>query len=127
MIAREFGIALADASDNQRETVLVEAMRRDMPDAVALLERASHEAEQNGDKADWLENPNSVIGKQLIRIHAGDVLRELASKHFCGGKKLIFFNCCGGKVILGDGEVTLEELIDEQIQQQAGPIAYADC
>ena len=126
-IAEKHGIALADASDEQREAVLVEAMRRDMPDAVALLERASEEADTNGGEADWLEDPNSRIGKQLIRIHAGDALRSLASKHFCGGKPLTFFNCCGGKVGVGGHKRTLGELMNLQIQMQDGTLARADC
>src|ERR1700682_5048919 len=125
VIAEEYGIILVDASDEQREAVIVEAMRRDMPDAVALLERASGEADKNGGEVDWLEDPNSRIGKQLIRIHAGGVLRGLASKHFCGDKKLIFFNCCGGKVG-GDGRKrTLGELMSLQIQMQDGTLARA--
>jgi hypothetical protein len=126
-IAERMGISLVNPSDEQRETVLVEAMRQDMPEAVALLERTSDAAQANGGEADWIEDPQSVIGKQLIRIHAGDALRQLASKHFCSGKPLTFFNCCGGKV--GEGKIkrTLGELMNLQIQMQDGTIARADC
>ncbi len=119
-IAREKGYALIALSATQREALLVEAMRRDLPLAVDLLHRKAHE---NGPEAgEWLEDPNSPIGKQLIRLHASDALRPLASKHFCHGKPLTFVNCCKGKV--GDPPA---DLLDLQIKTQAGPVAFADC
>lgn len=121
-VAREKGFALNALSSGQREELLVEAMRRDLPLAVALLHRKSHETDDGKKGGDWLEDPNSVIGKQLIRLHASDALRPLASKHFCHGKQLSFVNCCKGKV--GDPPA---DLLDLQIKTQVGPIAYADC
>ena len=119
-IAQEKGLNLAALSADQREDLLVEAMRRDLPLAVDLLHRKAHE--EGSEAGDWLEDPNSTIGKQLIRLHASDALRPLASKHFCHGKPLTFVNCCKGKV----GEPP-EDLLELQIHTQAGPIAYADC
>lgn len=116
-IAQEKGFNLATLSADQREELLVEAMRRDLPLAIDLLHHKAHDED-----GDWLEDPNSVIGKQLIRLHASDALRPLASKHFCHGKPLTFVNCCKGKV----GEPP-KDLLELQIQTQAGPIAYADC
>ncbi|MFZ2720223.1 MAG: hypothetical protein WAZ27_05135 [Minisyncoccia bacterium] len=124
-IAKDFGVDLSKCSGADRERILVEAMRRDMPLAVSLLHTKAHEAVQNGGHADWLEDPNSVAGKQLIRLHASDALRPLASKHFCHGKRLTFVNCCKG--IVGEPPEDEEDLLDLQIKTQAGPIAYADC
>jgi hypothetical protein len=122
-VAQEKGINLDGVlSAEQQESVLVEAMRRDLALALDLLHRKAHEARSNGGHADWLEDPSSEIGKQLTRIHAGDVLRSLASKHFCHGLQLSFFNCCKGVVGKPPGEPMLV-----QIQCQAGPIAYSDC
>lgn len=119
-VAQEKGFNLAALLPGQSEGLLVEAMKRDLPLAVDLLHRKAHE---DGDNAgDWLEDPNSAIGKQLIRLHASDALRPLASKHFCHGKPLTFLNCCNGKV----GKPP-KDLLDLQIKTQAGPIAYADC
>lgn len=122
-VAQEMGIDLgAMLTTEQQESVLVEAMRRDLGPALDLLHRKAHEAQSNGGHADWLEDPSSDIGKQLTRIHAGDALRSLASKHFCHGLQLSFFNCCKGVV----GKPPAEPML-VQIQCQAGPIAYADC
>lgn len=121
-VALEFGINLKSPTLAEQEEVLVEAMRRDLGPALQLLHRKAHEAKDVGGSAEWLEDPASEIGKQLTRIHAGDVLRSLASKHFCHGLPLSFFNCCKGVV----GILPLEPML-VQIQCQAGPIAYSDC
>lgn len=122
-VAQELGINLGgEISDEQQEQVLVGAMRRDLKPALDLLHRKAHEAKSNGGHADWLEDPASEIGKMLTRIHAGDALRSLASKHFCHGLQLSFFNCCKGVV----GTPPTQPML-VQIQCQAGPIAYSDC
>ncbi|MFI5205509.1 MAG: hypothetical protein ACHQVK_01075 [Candidatus Paceibacterales bacterium] len=125
-VAQEMGISLATATPDDQEKVLVGAMRRDLPLAVEFLHQQAHHADQNGGSADWLQDPNSPIGKQLIRLHASDALRPLASRHFCHDKVLTFINCCGGKVS-GGKKVTLQEAIDLQIKMQDGTIARADC
>lgn len=122
-VAEEMGISLSgELSTEQQEYVLVEAMRRDLKPALDLLHSKAHEAKNNGGCANWSQDPRSEIGKQLSRIHAGDVLRDLASKHFCHGLKLSFFNCCEGTVGTPPSNPMLR-----QIQCQAGPIAYSDC
>ena len=122
-VAQELGINLGEAiSPEQQEQVLVGAMRRDLKPALDLLHTKAHEAQKNGGSADWLEDPASEIGKMLTRIHAGDTLRALASKHFCHGLQLSFFNCCKGVV----GTPPKQPML-VQIQCQAGPIAYSDC
>jgi hypothetical protein len=122
-IARERNVELSTLSHRERELVLVEAMRRDMRPAVELLESVALKARETG-SARWDEDPNSEIGKMLIRIHAGTTLRRLASEHFCHGLPLTFYNCCRGTV--GE-EPDKEEQTKEQIQSQDGTIAYADC
>ncbi len=122
-IAQKKGIDLTgELTHDEQEMLLVEAMQQDLPDAVQLLHQKAHEADTNGGRADWLENPNSNIGKQLIRLHASDALRPLASKHFCRGKQLTFINCCSGVV-----GTPPDNLLLLQVQCQVGPIAYADC
>jgi hypothetical protein len=125
-VAAERGYDLGALTQAQAEEVLVEAVRRDCADAVSYLHRLSHEAQRSsGMGIAWLEDPNSVLGKQLIRIHASDAVRPLVEKHFCHGERLTFVNCCGGKV--GGQKPKDEDLLILQIHSQAGPIAYADC
>jgi hypothetical protein len=122
-VAKKLHIDLSGrVSRKGQEVLLVGAMRIDLKKGLALLHKKAHEAQKNGGRADWQVDPKSEIGRQLTRIHAGDELRRLASKHFCHGLKLSFFNCCKGIVGTKPASPMLV-----QIQCQIGPIAYADC
>ena len=122
-VAEKLGIDLdGRVTVEQQEQVLVEAMRIDLKPALDMLHRKAHEAQANGGSAEWIEDPASEIGKQLTRIHAGDTLRDIASRHFCHGLQLSFFNCCKGVVGTPPSEPMLV-----QIHCQNGRIAHADC
>jgi len=116
------GTVPAELSREARESAVLEAMRADMGPALELLHRKAHEADMNGGTAEILEDPNSMLGKQLTRICAGTILRNLAERHVTHGKPLTFLNCC--KVVIG---IAPEDLALAQIECQAGPVAYADC
>jgi hypothetical protein len=104
---------------------LLEAVKKDCPEAVDFLHRKAHEAKDSGKPVLWTEDPNSKLGKQLIRIHASDAVRPLVQEHVCHGLELAFVNCCNGQV--GGKKKDPLELVQFQIECQAGPIAYADC
>ncbi len=125
-IIKERGYNIQALATDDAEDVLLEAVKRDCPEAVAYLHGLAHDAQKSDTgEVSWLEDPNSKLGKQLIRIHASDAVRPLVEEHICHGKKLTFVNCCGGKV--GGEDLPKAALIEYQIQSQAGPIAYADC
>ncbi len=124
-VAAEQGVALAALSGPKAASILLEAVRRDCPEAVAYLHTRAHEAQESGKPVIWSEDPNSKLGKQLIRIHASDAVRPLIKHHVCHGAQLTFVNCCSGQV--GGTRLSDAELRIFQIQSQAGPIAYADC
>lgn len=124
-VAAERGLDLAALSAEDAASVLLEAVKRDCPEAVAYLHRKAHEAQDSGSPVFWSEDPNSVLGKQLIRIHASDAVRPLIEEHICHGKPLMFMNCCSGEV--GGKTKTLDDLVRLQVACQVGPIAYADC
>lgn len=120
-VLKERGFDTSNIPQDQAEEVLFEAVKRDCPEAVAFLHAQAH-----GTGALWTQDPNSVLGKQLIRIHASDAVRDIVSRRACHGKPLVFFNCCSGAV--GGGKPkTIGELARMQIACQAGPVAYADC
>lgn len=122
-VANRLGVKINEQTPKEQlEKVLVEAMRLDLPLAIELLHKKSHEAKDGTGVSEWIEDPNSPIGRQLTRIHAGTVLRDIASKHFCHGLALTFMNCCKGFV----GRPPENPML-VQIQCQAGPIAYSDC
>lgn len=104
---------------------LLAAVKEDCPEGVEYLHRKAHEAKDSGESVFWTEDPKSTLGKQLIRIHASDAVRPLVQEHVCHGLNLAFVNCCGG--VVGGEKKKLRELIQLQIECQAGPLAYADC
>lgn len=124
-IADNLGINLLTATPEEQETVLVNAMRQDLPLAWDYMHKKSHEAQKAGGEAIWSEPPKSLLGQQLIRIHT-DALRPLMEKHCMHGLQSTFVNCCGGKVKDG-GRLNLIETIALQIQMQDGRIANPDC
>lgn len=109
----------------QLEDILVKAMRKDLPLACNYIHSLSHQVGQSPGGVDWIENPNSPLGKQLIRMHASDAMRAVASKRIAHGQPLTFLNCCKGKV--GGPPPRLTDLMLEQIQLQDGTKASADC
>jgi hypothetical protein len=126
-VAKERGFEPEALTGAIAEEVLLEAVRRDCPEAVKYLHGLAHVAkESSAGEVNWLQDPNSKLGKQLIRIHASDAVRPLVERHICHGMQLTFLNCCGGRVGTPKPKDD-EELIRLQIQMQAGPVAYADC
>lgn len=123
-IARERNCDTANCSQSELESLLIEAMKCDLPLAVQYLHSLSHQVSPMAPAVSWLQDPNSSLGKQLIRLHASDALRPLAAKHFCHGQTLTFLNCCGGIVGTPPSHA---EVLRLQVLQQNGVIAYADC
>jgi hypothetical protein len=112
----------ANLSPEDREDMILRAMRLDLAPALDLLHTKAHEAEKNGGSAEIIADPNSPLGKMLTRICAGTILRQLTERHVTHGMPLTFLNCC--KVVVG---IPPEDLALAQIECQAGPVAYADC
>lgn len=68
--------------------------------------------------------PNSDVGKQLLRLVGADVPRRLYEK--ANQVKIYLINCCG--IIVTDGtELSDEDLMSIQFDNQNGVTAHADC
>lgn len=119
-VAAELKLNLGALSDEDAERVLVGAFRRDCPEGVAFLHKQAHAEGQF-----WSLDPNSPLGKQVIRLCASDATRPLVEKYVCHGKPITFYNCCNG--VVGPKPKTVGDVLRMQIECQAGPLAYADC
>lgn len=124
-LAAERNLDLTTIAPTEAKSLLLAAVKIDCKEAVDYLHQLAHEAMKNPEGVSWLEDPNSKLGKQLIRIHASDAVRPLVEQHVCHGQTLTFYNCCGGKV--GGRKPDEDERTIMQLQSQGGPIAFADC
>jgi len=100
---------------------IANAIQKDLPLAYATFQQWMEE--YTGERVIHVQDPNSDVGKQLIRVCAGDILRKAMQDHF--GIGIGFLNCCN--VIIADTIDAAEPTIAEQIQSQNGRIAYPDC
>ena|SRR5579859_2492851 len=124
VVAAERGYSNGNIPPHEAPDILLEAVRRDCPEAVEFLHSKAHEAEKTG-RVQWDVPLDSPLMKQLIRIHAVSVVREMVQARVCHGQKLEFYNCHIGTI--GGDELTLEQRALYQIHCQDGTIASPDC
>lgn len=126
-VAQERNINLATLEDESvARDILGVAIKRDCPEAIAYLHDLVHKAEIAGETIEWSEDPNSKLGKELIRLFASDAVRDVVKERYLHGRTLVFCNCCGG-IVPPDKDTKPKISAIDQIHFQAGPIAYADC
>jgi hypothetical protein len=71
-------------------------------------------------------DPNSDVGKQIIRLMGADVPRKLLEAYH--GVRFLFLNCCAPAVYLeGETFPSFEEQLQMQFDNQTGVTASADC
>jgi hypothetical protein len=124
-LAAERGIIVSRASERELEDLLAEAMRRDLPLAVSYVHDKAHESLRTRAEVRGQEDPGSPLGKQLTRMFAGTILRDIARKRFAHGVELAFLNCCSP--IFGPEQPPRPKLMALQIELQDGTLASADC
>ena len=110
-------------TEPERESALLAAFRKDLPLGMAAIESDVREVKQNGIRRLVPEDPNSPLGKQIIRLLGTDVARGILERHYEVAFGL--YNCCG-RVVAQDRE-SLAMSTTEQIKLQNGAIASADC
>jgi hypothetical protein len=126
-IAQRMGIDPAALTDEKvARNILAEAIKQDCPEGVRYLHRAVHEADNAGKTITFNEDPNSPLGKQIARLYAAPIIRDIVKEHFLHGREIVFYNCCSGQVPAKDEEPPRPSALI-QLQLQAGPLAYSDC
>jgi hypothetical protein len=126
-IAKERGIDPSTLADESiARDILAEAIKKDCADGVRYLHAKVHEADKAGHTVLFVEDPNSALGKQIARLFAAPIIREIVKERFLHGREIVFYNCCSGQVPAKDEPVPEPSAL-MQLQMQAGPIAYSDC
>ncbi len=122
-VLEEQHIDLDAATHAELEGVLLEAFRRNLPDGMSYLETIGTQVKQTGRRLLEPKDPNSPLGKQLIRLLGTDVARGIVEREL--GVVFGLYNCCG--VVAAPTRETLAMSMREQILLQNGMLASADC
>lgn len=110
-------------SEQERELALLAAFQADLPLGMAAIATDVREVKQTGERKLVPEDPNSPLGKQIIRLLGTDIARGLLERHF--GVAFGLYNCCGRVVARSRDELRMTTT--EQIELQNGALASADC
>ena len=126
-LARERGLTLPDITEAEAKELLIASVRKDCPEGVAYLHARAHDAKNANQVVSWAENPNSILGRQLARLHT-DAVRPVVEEFICHGMGLRFYNCCAGEV--GKPDELAPASAKTQILLQSGDNIHgvsADC
>lgn len=122
-VLEERHVDLESANNVQLEAVLLEAFRRNLPEGMSYLRQVATRVKRSGARLLQPEDPNSTVGKQLIRLLGTDVARDIVQREF--GIAFGLYNCCG--VVAAPTKEALAMSMREQIMLQNGVLASADC
>jgi hypothetical protein len=122
-VLTERRIDLDTADDAELENVLKEAFGRDLSVGVSYLKQVADTVKRTGKRVLEAEDPNSAVGKQLIRLLGSDIARGILKRDL--GVAFGFYNCCG--IVAAPTQEELRMTMREQIMLQNGMLASADC
>lgn len=122
-IVKDRGLDLSTASDTELREAIWQALNTDLKDGIDYLAGLSDEVKRTGKKVVRPENPESPLGKKIIRLLGTDIARQILSQKL--GIQFAFYNCC-----CAVGAPTAEELklsAREQIELQDETVATMHC
>jgi hypothetical protein len=122
-VLEEQGITLKTATDAQIKNVLLEAFHRDLGIGMSYLKSVAERIKSTDVRFLAAEDPNSTLGKQLMRLLGADIARSIVEEHF--GVAFGLYNCCG--VAAAATREDLQMSMREQVMLQNGMLASADC
>jgi hypothetical protein len=123
-VIREQNIDLQVASDEVLDGAIFEALHRNLHAGFHYLEDMADDLLLGHEKRILkIEDPNSMLGKQIIRLLGGDVARGICEQRF--GVAFGLYNCCAPVVARTREELNMSPR--EQIELQNGVLASADC
>jgi hypothetical protein len=117
------GLSLETASDRELRDALWEAFNVNLKEGVQYLTSLAAEVKESGKKVVRPEDPDSPLGKKIIRLLGTDVARSIMSERL--GVPFALYNCCCA--VAAPSAEELEVSAREQIAMQDGTIASANC
>lgn len=113
-ILEEQGLTIKTAAPAQLKDVLWEALNRNLSIGIAYLSTFAEQVKTTGQRQLKIEDPNSPLGQQLVRLLGTDIARGICQERL--GIQLGLYNCCApvGAPIGGHLNMTIEEQISLQ-------------
>ncbi len=108
---------LDTASEQDCEAGLWEAFGRDLPLGIEYLQRAAAVIHAGEARTLTREDPNSPLGKQLVRLLGTDIARPIVERRL--GVAFGLYNCCG--VVAAKDNDTKKMTAKEQASLQLTP------
>lgn len=122
-ITEKKAVNLEEADQEEIDLVFIEAFKKDLNKGYEYLKDLAEQAREEGGRVLKIEDPNSSLGKQLIRLLGTDVARNILSRHL--GVAFGLYNCCSPVAAPSEDELNLSAA--EQAKLQNGDMASADC
>lgn len=110
-------------SVQDQKEALWNAFHQDLPLGVVFLKDEAERVKNTGERILTSNDPNSPLGKQIIRLLGTDIARSILEEKL--GVAFGFYNCCTS--VTGPTRTQLNMSYEEQIQLQNGILASADC
>ncbi len=117
------GIVPEVASDLELGNALFGAFEQDLALGTTHLRELADRVTNGEERILDIQDPNSPLGKQLIRLVGTDVAREICEGKF--GVAFGMYNCCS--IVVAPTRARLNMSRREQVMLQNGKLAHADC
>lgn len=117
------GINARDMVPQEQEDTLWCAFNTDLPLGIAFLTNQAEKVKTTGERDLISEDPNSPLGKQIIRLVGTDIARGIVERRL--GVAFGLYNCCISVCAPDESELNMTML--EQIEFQNGARGSADC
>lgn len=122
-VLAESEVSFENSSQEELNEMLYSAFQEDLPMGVSYLHEMAEEVKSGKSRMLKIEDPNSKLGKQLIRLVGTNIAKGIMQKKT--GVAFGLYNCC--VVVAAQTEELLAMSPLEQIQLQNGDLASADC
>lgn len=117
------GINARDMVPEEQEDTLWCAFNTDLPLGVKFLTEQAARVKSTGKRDLISEDPNSPLGKQIIRLIGTDIARGIVEKRL--GTSFGLYNCCIS--VCAPDKASLDMTALEQLEFQNGVRGSADC
>jgi hypothetical protein len=122
-VLEKSGFTVESANADELRAALWETFALDLAEGINHLTAVAKRVKETGERVLNIQDPNSPLGKQLIRLVGTDIARSICQQQL--GVAFGIYNCCG--IVAASNQSGLNMTMQEQIKLQNGEFASADC